>query len=376
MRPTAARRRAWIVLIVLVAVTFVATTAVACVIPLASRDDFNVVDWEFHHVTDKWLYLGGRLVNGHLSTQEEDARLTRYFDLTARITRLTPGAANDPAAARELRDVREQRDAIENDVEAIMAGRVTETLEHVGLTSSVPLFPDARWVFPPVAVEFDSPPNQLVVSPRDHIELIDDKPLRFDLSPAEIVSIEAKEEKNGSRSALVEPLAGVATYPSLVEPDTNYQSLAETVAHEWVHQYLFFHPLGFNYSASVERRTLNETVATLAGQELGFLVVLEHPLHPPYDHPVAPPRSQSVDVGATLQQLRTDVDALLAFGRIDAAEALMEQRQQELASRGVLYRRINQAFFAFRNVYASQPGSVDPIGPKITELRARAGSVG
>jgi hypothetical protein len=239
----------------------------------------------------------------------------------------------------------------------------------------VPLFPDARWVFPPVDVEFDAPPNELAVSPRDHIELIDHRPLRHDLSPAQVVAIEADVERDGRLSALIEPVAGVATYPSLVEPDWNYQRLVETVAHEWVHQYLFFHPLGRRFYNNLELRTLNETVATLAGQELSLLVVVKYPLRPPYaSAPTAKP--PAVDVDAVLRQLRLDVDSLLAFGQIDAAERLMELRRQELAREAIVYRRLNQAFFAFENVYATSPTSTDPIGLKIAALRIRTGSIG
>lgn len=349
---------------------------VAFVFPLPSPDEFNVVNWELRNLPGKWLYLGGRLVNGRLSTQEEDARVARYLDLTARIDRLRRTGGRDEAVAGELADLDHQRAAIENEVEAILAGRVTETLSDVGLASSLPLFPKARWVFPPVAVEFDEPPNELAVSPRDRIELIDHRPLRHDLSLAEIVAMEADEERGGGRSALIEPVSGVATFPSLVEPDLDYQRLVEIVAHEWVHQYLFFHPLGRNFYFSLEVRTLNETVATVSGEELSFLVALEHPLHSPYDKPVAASQQTRVNAGAMLRKLRTEVDALLAFGQIDAAEALMEERRRELADQGIVYRRINQAFFAFRNIYASEPGSTDPIGLKIAALRIRAGSIG
>jgi hypothetical protein len=376
MNLKAPRVCAWIVLIALVALTFSASAGVSFVFPLANSDDFNVVDWELRNLPGKWLYLSGRMVNGRLSVQEEDARVTSYLDLTLRITRLSRTVSTDRASAHELADLEQQRNAIENEVEAILAGRVSETLRDVGLQSSLPLFPKARWVFPPVSVEFDEPPNELAVSPRDRIELIDHRPLRHDLPLAEIVAMEASEERSGGRSALIEPVSGVATYPSLVEPDWDYQRLVEVVAHEWVHQYLFFHPLGRNFYDSLELRTLNETVATLAGRELSAIVLLENPLHPPYDKPVVVSPKAAVDVGATLRQLRADVDALLAFGQVEAAETLMEQRRRELADQGVVYRRINQAFFAFRNVYALEPGSTDPIGLKIVALRIRAGSVG
>ena len=54
----------------------------------------------------------------------------------------------------------------------------------------------------------------------------------------------------------------------------------------------------------------------------------------------------------------------------------MEQRRLELAQDGIFFRRINQAFFASRTVYADTPASIDPLGPKVQELRDRSASVG
>ncbi len=375
MRSTVSPFRAWIVLIALVVMTFGGTTGASFAFPVPSRNDFNVVDWELRHLSGKWLYLGGRLVKGKLSRETEDAHVALFLDLSERIERLQQHGAG-LSSANELGELEKQRREIENDVEATIEGRITATLGDAGLTSSFPLFPEARWVFPPVDVEFDAPPNELAVSPRDHIELVDHRPLRHDLSPAQIVAIEAGEERDGRFSALIEPIEGAATYPSLVAADWDYQRLVETAAHEWVHQYLFFHPLGRRFYDSLELRTLNETVATLAGQELALITVLKYPLPPRYASASATPHRPLVDVGAVLRQLRMDVGDLLAFGKIDAAEQLMEQRRQDLARVGVVYRRINQAFFAFRNVYATDPASADPIGLKVVALRVRTGSIG
>ena len=79
-----------------------------------------------------------------------------------------------------------------------------------------------------------------------------------------------------------------------------------------------------------------------------------------------------------LRRLRGEVEALLAKGEIEAAEALMETRRRELAAQGVHIRKINQAYFAFTNLYAGaagNPAAVNPIGPKIDELRRRSASL-
>jgi hypothetical protein len=69
---------------------------------------------------------------------------------------------------------------------------------------------------------------------------------------------------------------------------------------------------------------------------------------------------------------------LLAAGRIEDAEALMEQRRQELADKGYFIRKINQAYFAYLNLYAGEAGSAaatNPIGPKVDALRGLSTSL-
>lgn len=376
MRRTSSRYRPWLVFVVLLVCTLAASWAISIALPRPERDDFNVVGWELRHVPGKWLYLIGEWFEGGLSPAEEDERLGRFLELSEGIRRLEHApSGGDPAQRDELERLRRERDELENDVEAIMEGRITSVLESVGLESSLPLFPDARWVFPPVDVEFDQPPQVLSVSPRERIELIERRPLRANVSLEEIIEVEQEVEREGRRSALVEPVSGAATYPSIVAPQGRYEGLVETVAHEWVHQYLFFKPLGRRFYASLELRTLNETVATLAGEELAALAVQRYPLsRRSADEPAA--ATPAVDVGAALRALRLEVEALLSRGEIEAAEALMEQRRRELAGQGVVFRRINQAFFAFRDVYATDPASIDPLGEKVRGLRQRTGSVG
>ena len=48
----------------------------------------------------------------------------------------------------------------------------------------------------------------------------------------------------------------------------------QTIAHEWTHNWLYLRPLGYSYLAdSQDIRTINETVASLAGDELGLKVM-------------------------------------------------------------------------------------------------------
>jgi len=286
-----------------------------------------------------------------------------------------------PAAnALRLEEAEDQRAALENEVEDILEGRITSLLEEQGLVVNPPLFSDLNLVFPPVDFEFDTPPRVLAISPRDRIELDRNFLLTPGLDLDTIVDIEIESEtaavdEASGISAIVLPTGGVATYPSVVNELASYRSLINTVIHEWTHQYLAFFPLGRSYFASNELRTLNETVASLAGQELARLFIERYgsPELPP--SPAATPNSD-FDFFSEMQALRQQVEVLLADGLIDEAEALMDQKRQEFEEQGVFVRRINQAYFAFRGFYATSSGSIDPIGPKMRELLASAGSPG
>ena len=136
--------------------------------------------------------------------------------------------------------------------------------------------------------------------------------------------------------------------------------------------------MGRQYFSHVELRTRNETVAWRAGAGVASWVVQRYPLGPDVVGELAAfaPPEPIVDADAVLRALRLDVDAMLAEGRIDEAEELMEEGRLELAGEGVFFRRINQAFFAFRNLYAGDPGSIDPPGGKVQALRGQSASLG
>ena len=65
------------------------------------------------------------------------------------------------------------------------------------------------------------------------------------------------------------PIGGLATYPSMVLDDDSPEQVLAAVAHEWLHQYLIFYPLGQGYWSSQETREINETTADMVGQEVG-----------------------------------------------------------------------------------------------------------
>ena len=173
----------------------------------------------------------------------------------------------------------------------------------------------------------------------------------------------------------------------MINEGRSYERIVDTVFHEWLHQYLIFFPLGRSYLKGGEARTLNESVANIAGSELARLYFAKYgPLEPeapvptpgpsPAPSPAPGPVDDPFDFGAEMRALRVDVEEMLADGRIKEAEALMERKRDEFEAKGRYIRRLNQAYFAFYGFYADTPASIDPIGPKLAALLEQAGSPG
>jgi hypothetical protein len=347
----------------------------------AAPFDYDLVGWEWRHLANRWLYKIGHLFDDGPSTEEQNAMVRRYFALADEIVQLEDeriaGRLPDESA---LDDKRREQQGLENKVEHILESRLASVLEDEGLTTSLPVFSSVRFVFPPVDFEFDQPPAVLAVSPRDEIRLQKEILLRSGLTSREVSSLEDKTAATGVSSVVVD-IHGIALYPSAIPSDMSYESAVDTMAHEWLHHYFFFHPLGSHYFDSELTRTLNETAANIGGRELGLLLRERFPLGDPQvaaGAPSAQPQEQEpkINFRKEMHKLRTQVDTLLSYGKIDAAEKLMEERRQFLADNGYYIRKINQAYFAFHGLYADTPASASPIGSKMTELRQLSPSLG
>ena len=339
---------------------------------------YDLVGWEWRHLANRWLYKVGHLFRDGPSVEQENEVVRRYFALAGDVATLEHNDAAGQADEATLDEKRREQKGIENKVEDILERRLTKVLEDQGLTTSLPLFSGVRFVFPPVDFEFDRPPTVLAVSPRDQIRLQKAILLRSGLSESDVSSLEAKTEATGVSSVVLD-IHAVAFYPSAIPSDTTYEAAVDSMAHEWLHQYLFFHPLGSHYFDSNITRTLNETVANIGGRELGQLLRQRFPLgdpHAPASAPSATPQAPKIDFRKEMRDLRMQVDTLLGEGKVDEAEGLMEQRREFLAENGYYIRKINQAYFAFNGLYADTPASRSPIGPKMTELRQLSPSLG
>jgi hypothetical protein len=150
-----------------------------------------------------------------------------------------------------------------------------------------------------------------------------------------------------------------------------------TTAHEWLHHWFFFQPLGQHFWDTSQMTTLNETAATLGGRAIGdraFTAMTgERIVRDPPSPPALDP--EAFDFDAAMRETRVKTEALLAEGKIEEAEAYMEERRRFLAANGRFIRKINQAFFAFHGSYATSAASISPIDGQLRELQSRSGTL-
>jgi hypothetical protein len=339
---------------------------------------YDLTGWEIRHVLNRWLYEIGHLFDDGPSLAEENDMLQRYFTLAGEVVSLErEAAAGEGESLRSaLEEKRKEQERLENKVEAILEKRVSKVVEDEGLTTSLPLFSQVRFVFPPLDFEFDQPPLVLVISPRERISLDQAILLRTGLTSEQVTALEDETAASGV-SSLVMNISGIATYPSTVPEDASYADVLATVAHEWLHQYLFFHPLGSHYFDNTTLRTLNETVANIGGRQIADLVQQRFPLPQPTSAADDEAREGArIEFKAEMHELRLEVDRLLSEGKIGEAEALMEERRKLLAESGFYIRKINQAYFAFNGLYGDTPASSSFIGPKMLALQRLSPSLG
>ena len=244
----------------------------------------------------------------------------------------------------------------------------------------------ADQTLPPVLFYTSGLPMQLIISPRQVIRQDASLSLLPDIELHEIIELEREVESALAISALVVPLGGVSTYPTMVIRTSDLSFLLETIAHEWIHNYLAFFPLGMHYSSSPQLRTINETVASLGGKEISQAVLRQFyadllPPQPltPKDYAIKTNQNKSTfDFRLEMYLTRMHVDQLLGQGRIDMAEEFMENRRKVFWDHGYTIRRLNQAYFAFHGAYADAPygaAGEDPVGAAVRVLWEKSTSL-
>ncbi len=310
---------------------------------------FSLIKYELTHLPNRWLTN----VAGWLDAPDldEEAILERWFD---------------QGDQREQRDQSDRKKA-----ELLLERRLSRAASQLDLDTPLPLFNRVRVVWPPIDVDLSDRLHIVAVSPRDEVRMVRSVLLTSEVEREDYDRIEAEVEASGDWSAWVGGIGGVALYPASVISSRDYLSTLQIMAHEWTHHYLGFYPLGLAYARGSDMRTINETVADIVGDQLG-----EYAADLP-GYEAASETESDADWDAIravtdpiLRQLSLDVDELLEQGEINEAELLMREVRQQLIDLGRPFRRINQAFLAFRGGYGASPSSASPWGQRLLEFRA------
>ncbi len=348
---------------------------------------FSIMKWEFRTIpreVNQWIF--GR----YEKIDDEVHTVTEYFSSIERIKTLkseidainADNREGDLASLEaELNRLHERKMALEGTAERIIEKQVRENLSQQGIFNPIDKYIRLKVGFPPVNFNLEKPPHLLVISPRDRIESIRQITLQPSISLKEIEDIEAKVDKLGVSSVVVE-IGGCATYPSFVTNEASLRFTIDTVTEEWLHQYLVFKPLGFSYLLNLtgvrrnyEIATINETLASMVSKEIGSIICEKYYSR----HENGANQNQVVESGfdfnREMRDIRRAVDEYLARGEVKQAEEFMEQKRQYLASMGYYIRKLNQAYFAFYGTYADSPTSISPIGLELKKLRSQSASL-
>ena len=354
-------------------------------------------DLEFDYVSWTLKAWGVKINQSALGTSQYLPADTRrqvvldYLDLVRQI-RQTEGELNaifsnpeieDPEVAaapvlEALERLNDQRNTLGPLAESVIQSQISATVAELELTVGGQPVPAVLYRTTPL-------PTALIVSPRDIIRQDKNISLQPDLRVDLRAELENKVDQELNVSSLVVDVGGIGVYPTMVMQTSNLDFMTEVVAHEWIHNFLTLRPLGMNYMSSPELRTMNETAASIAGREIGRAVLERYypdqvpppppPLPPETSEPITPP---AFDFRAEMRETRVTVDELLEQGKIEEAEAYMEERRLFFREHGYIIRKLNQAYFAFHGAYADQPGGAageDPVGAAVRQLRENSPSL-
>ncbi len=333
---------------------------------------YSLLRWEVDHFMDKWVHKFQDILpwNSEPSRKDRIAQAQEFFDLRAQIRELErdlPAEGDGPGISNimeRIEQLRQRRSDIQPDVEETMESEISAVLVQEGFSSRIGL------IFPPVDTVYADSPGALIISPRDRIVQESSTLLKPGISDPERERLEDLIFREDGVSALIVSTGGVATFPSVVSASGTLHEALVTTAHEWLHHWFFFQPVGQHFWDNADMTTLNETAATIGGRIIGdraFTAMTGEVVN--REPSTGPPDADSFDFNEEMRETRLTAEGLLAEGKIEEAESYMEERRQFLDDNGYFVRKINQAFFAFHGSYATGAASVSPIGDQLEELR-------
>ncbi|MDD4984488.1 MAG: hypothetical protein PHQ43_01675 [Dehalococcoidales bacterium] len=345
---------------------------------------FSILAWECRTAPGEM----GQWAKSWFDNPEETDKVFQYFDTVSLINRqereiraVESGTRQGDLALlqSELVLLKKSKLGLENTVERIIEKQIKEVLAEEGIFNPLT---SLGINFPPLNFSLERPPHMLVISPRDRIATIREVLLSQDLTLAEMEAIEEAADELGVSSLVVE-LGGLgSTYPSFVTNEASLIFTIDAATEEWLHQYLFFKPLGILYTLNLtglapnyEIATINETVASMTSKEIGAIVYQKYYARVGENGGQVPPDDPEFDFNREMREIRRTVDEYLSRGEIEPAEEFMAEKRQYLAAMGYHIRKLNQAYFAFYGAYADSPTSISPIGAELQKLREESSSI-
>jgi|GEM_PF-4247289 len=314
-------------------------------------ETFNYVEWEIDALWSKvWQSAFG--YTDFIPPDQQNQLILKYFSLQNQLwtveQQLQALEIDDPQREQHQADYDALQDELLTQrelVEPIIEYQVSAVLADEG-------FAFLGQVMPPVSMRFLDIPDVLVVSPREEIRQL----FTVTLDPrnaAERVVFETDiADAVPDLSVWLTPIGGVGLFPSMVTETDRAVVAFEITAHEWAHHYLVFFPLGLEYFNADETRIINETTATILGNEVGNLVIER--FYPDelaqglvYLQPIPDYRSLlAVVQGVTLQRFAVDryplsvlyepppptqpmVDYLISIDNVDVAQIWLDRRNEQ-----------------------------------------------
>jgi len=349
---------------------------------------FSILDWEIEALTqllDDVIFDKTEADVGNVELVIE------YFDnrqtisaLDQKLALIQEGVIEGDADyfKQQITPLAERNQIILPSVQNIIAAQIESVFAEIGIINPWQHIYEGTLLFPPVNFVIQSPPDLLVISPRDQITRYKDITLAQGMTDEQKEAIEEEISLTGM-SGLIVSLGGIATYPAFVADTMSLYNTIDVAVEEWFHQYLFFRPLGFRYGMHVagvihdyEIATVNEALAGMVSSEITSLVWERY-----YQETmtttanVASASANEFDFYAEMREIRLAVDEFIENGMIEEAEQYMEERRLYILANGYYIRKLNQAYFAFHGTYASSPGSVSPIGSGLRNLRQQQPSL-
>lgn len=344
---------------------------------VAGEHEQDLVRWELTHFMDKWF---ARVIDLTLRSSPNDgerlAAVHEFFRLRDDIAALntSPQSPLDVQAAVDA--LKQRRFELQALVEEVLESTISQVVHEQGIIGGIG---PVRW--PPVDFTFENRGLLLVRSPLDRIERLSELLLNPGLSLLDQITLEEKVESlDTDTSALVVRVGGVATYPAQVSPDRSLHGTLELAAHEWLHHWLIFKPLGKRWFAGGELQSINETVSNIFGQEISDLALEkltgERPERAPWVQPTVQHREEPAreifDFRRAMRETRVRLEELLDEGHVKEASVFLEERRFEFVDNGYNIRKLNNAWFAFNGTYADSAASISPIESQLRAIRANS----